>query len=153
MSVTFYLSTADTHDVPSVAVCGASDVVLGPAATWLAGRELYGDHCPDCQTYGPMLDNGRPDVNVSNVNARRLLDLLGYPATADMCGDDDPGEFLGRVLLAQALAGRDEGIPAHRTGPNTEDWGRRPGYTQDRLIALAQLAQDALAIGAVISWA
>ncbi len=152
MSITF--ATTGPRPIPAMhAICGATDAVLGPASTWMEAREKYGAHCPDCDAYGPMLEDPADEgINVSNANGARLLDLLGYGATAELVGDADASDFLGRVLLARALAGPDEGVPAHVMGRGMTECGRRIGYTEERLDQLAALAATAATAGLRIVW-
>lgn len=104
-----------------------------------------------------MQDGGNaPCVNVSNANATTLLDLLGIEHDpCDLFGDLPADGFLGRVLIAQALAGTaadDEGgVPAVRYG-NTIECGRRPGYLAERLAELHEVASWAKAHGGVVAW-
>lgn len=102
-----------------------------------------------------------PSINMSNANARMILDLLGsisvapelsevvdaaadmtFPAR-DLSGATSANDFAGRILIAQALSGNDAGIPAHHHPDNERfiECGRRPGYTEARLSDLAHLAQ------------
>jgi hypothetical protein len=105
---------------------------------------------------------GSPDLNVSNSNALRVLELLGLeqreegedPILAGECGVTD---FLGRVLIALALTPYDEGTPEWATtnpaGSVWVDCGRRAGYLAERLTELANLAAFARAEEAdCITW-
>jgi len=93
-------------------------------------------------------------VNVSNSNAFALLDRLGIDA--DYCGSMAAEDFLGRAMVANV--GRcDEGF-----APTTErgqggatmiDCGVRPGYFDDRMSSLAELASTAAARGFLVAWA
>jgi hypothetical protein len=106
-----------------------------------------------------------PEVNVSNSNARLLLEALGLPFV-DGCGSLGADDFLGRVLTALAVAPQDAGVPAHRLvpgestifGPVVEggatfiDCGRSEGYLQERLLQLEEVATAALLAGREVSW-
>lgn len=96
------------------------------------------------------------EVNVSSSNAVVLCDALGINlAEEGWCGSLPAGDFLGRVLLALAIQPADEGIPAHELPTGGVRWvecGRRPGYIQDRLAQLHELAQWAVAHGAEIDF-
>ena len=69
----------------------------------------------------------------------------------------EAGEFEGRVLLALALAPVDAGMPAYddsRTGgPRWIVAGRRPGYLQEKLAGLAELARWCAERGRRVQWA
>ena len=69
------------------------------------------------------------EVNLSNINASGLLDLLGIQvgeAFEERCaGEISPDDLLGRVLLAQALSPADEGLPSYKlTGTEEEAEGQ-----------------------------
>ncbi len=111
------------------------------------------------------------DVNVSNVNAVRIAESLGFRLDPDHDGDlfgqMDASVFLGHVLMALALAPADEGMPAFELspgdsagilgvvregGPRIVMGARRPGYLQDRLRELHALAGWAVANGEEVQW-
>lgn len=109
------------------------------------------------------------DVNMSNVNAVRVAEALGFRLDPDHDGDlfgaMDPVKFQGHVLMALALAPADEGMPAHELAPGDPGrpawsgqcrWieaGRPQGYLQDRLTELHALADWAVANHARVTWA
>lgn len=120
----------------------------------------------DC-AYQGMLITGieeapAPSINVGDRNGMHLLDLLGIESE----GDDEYGyqpfgsmsgeDFLGRVLLAQAIAPADAGRPAieHRTegGMTVIEGARREGYSEDRLTELRELAEFSIATGRKVQW-
>lgn len=109
-----------------------------------------------------------PTLNVSNSNAFFLMDLLGLEK--DYCGSMSGHDLLGRVLVAQALYGHDEGVPPRQLvpgesfadglfGPVREggatflDMGRSEGYADDRLESLRMIAEDAMKHGKDVCWA
>jgi hypothetical protein len=100
------------------------------------------------------------DVNMANANARVVLDALGFAedvAAGDLCGTVPAQDFLGRVLTGFGLAPTDPGRPVTENtgqhGARFIDCGRAPGYVQDRLVQLQELAEAAVGTpGAVISW-
>lgn len=105
----------------------------------------------------PIQTDPAPDVNVSNHNALHLLDLLGItvedgePPMGSMSAED----FLGRVLLAQAVNPADAGVPATATegaGSTVIHCGRREGYSEARLGDLHALAEFAVSRGRTIQW-
>jgi hypothetical protein len=87
-----------------------------------------------------------PEVNVNDRNARLVLDALGYPVEIDpsRLGECEPSDFLSRVLLAQAIAPADAGVPAHEwpgTGVRWVECGRSEGYLQRTLASLVEVAE------------
>lgn len=122
----------------------------------------------DCLIYGATLDAveavTRPAVNVANGNASVLLAALGLlgddldaEARQDvLCGGSVPAEdFLGRILLALAVAPSDAGVPAHEIpGPGARfvECGRSEGYLQDRLGALRGVADFAITQDTEVVW-
>ena len=97
---------------------------------------------------------GAPELTLANGNAADLLQLLGYP-TGDGCGEADPADFTGRVLVAQALldvATDDTNGRSEVTDGCWTDGGRRPGYLADRLNLLAGIARWAAEHDGVVVW-
>lgn len=92
------------------------------------------------------------DVNMANANAAFVLDSLGLP-TDDLSGGLPADDFLGRVLMALAIAPEDEGRPGYQVAERLFDCGRRPGYLQDQLGALRELAEQCTPLGAEVAWA
>lgn len=90
-------------------------------------------------------------VNMTNANARELLDVLGYTGEALEIGEADPAEFLGRVVLALGLAPTDPGRPEIVEG-RTIHCARPAGYRDQRLRELHDLATAAQAAGEPILW-
>jgi hypothetical protein len=86
-------------------------------------------------------------------NAAAVFDLLGLD-NGDI-GDTPAEDFLGRVLLAQALfavtVDDEHGRPPIRDGRTTEG-GRRPGYYADVLAELHKVATWAVEHDAVVVW-
>lgn len=82
------------------------------------------------------------DVNVSNVNARAVLEVLGFDTSEDLCGSVSGSDFLGRVLTAMALNPVDTGVPALQQG-NVVFCGRPEGYMDDVLARLLPMAEYA----------
>jgi len=101
-----------------------------------------------------------PALNVSNTNAMHLLGLLGLPSEPDECGSlsgsTTAEDFLGRVLLAQAVSPADEGVPVTTQkghgGATMIRMGRRAGYSEGRLTALRELADFAVHRGRDVQW-
>jgi hypothetical protein len=93
-------------------------------------------------------------VNVSNANACAILDRLGFEA--ELWGEVAAEDFLGRAMVANV--GRfDDGIESSsdrgQGGAVMIDCGLRPGYFDDRLSSLAELASAAAARGLLVGWA
>jgi hypothetical protein len=100
---------------------------------------------------------GDLEVNMSNGNAARVFDSLGISLEPDWCGELPASDFLGRVLVAQALSPVDEGMPAyeHLREPgqcHMIEAARRPGYLQERLGQLHELASWAIDHGVEVYW-
>ena len=80
------------------------------------------------------------EVNLSNLNASGLLDLLGIQVGEDFsercCGSMSADDLLGRVLIAQAINPADEGLPVYKmTGAEA---GNHSGLLGGLLGGLAQ---------------
>ena len=80
------------------------------------------------------------EVNLSNLNASGLLDLLGIQVGEDFsercCGSMSADDLLGRVLIAQAIMPADEGLPVYKmTG---SDYSGQSGLLGGLLSGLAQ---------------
>lgn len=95
-------------------------------------------------------------VNVSSANAVVLCGSLGIDLEFEgWCGSLPAQDFLGRVLLALAIEPADEGIPSHELPTGGVRWvecGRRPGYIQERLLQLHELAEWAAENGAEVDF-
>lgn len=91
-----------------------------------------------------------PSVDMANANAAAVLDVLGLPVD-DMAGEEDAEAFLGRVLLALAVAPASAELPTFQEG-NVVFGGRRAGYVQERLAQLRGLAETARALGLRVTW-
>lgn len=171
MSTTFYaeISTIVGHRVH----CNCEDVAgetygdyqdAGDRLVALRESQEHLDGCTDedCLYYGPYIEaleeSPSPSINVSSMNARALLDVLGITREEcpDLVGGEDPEAFLGRVLMAQAVAPADAGIPAtEAAGPGARfiDCGRDEGYIDERLAQLRSLANFCVAEGRDVVWA
>ena len=127
------------------------------------------------------------EFNCSNLNASGLLDLLGIQVGEAFeercCGSMSAEDFLGRVLMAQAIMPADEGLPVYKmtgaeaeghsgllgallggvaqaeaegqAGPTIWSGGRSAGYFDERLAQVRELAEEVKALGDdwVINWA
>lgn len=168
MSVTFTPALQDSDFIGTVAACAAdgTPITTSPLAYEDAALAalVHSDACEDdiCRAYGADLDNAlahtdlEVSINVNNGNARHLLELLGLPFDGNG-GTLDAHDFKGRVLVAMALNPADAGVPAHTAhsdllGMTVIDGGRRPGYTDERLTALLDVAEAAIRQGRTVSW-
>ena len=155
-------ATAEAHHHDTYQA--ASDAFVSLRATAVDGVYPAFPGCPhpdDCRTRTPMLlalrhDPG-PDITVVYSNAVALLVTLGYLSEDDpadeIAGEADPGDFLGRVLIALALAPHDPGTPATDTTPRWRVLGREPGHLQRLLVALEEIARWCRDHGRRIHWA
>jgi hypothetical protein len=136
MAVSRYSSYEDAVDALRVGV------------TPKCGDEFCGAYCASAV---PVLEGEEaPQVNMSNLNAREVLPLLGLDAE-DECGSKDGQDMLGRVLMAQAAGVPDAGRPAVQTG-NMIDCGRAEGYFDDRLVELEAIALFAVKHQLPVTW-
>jgi hypothetical protein len=127
------------------------------------------------------------EFNCSNLNASGLLDLLGIQVGEAFeercCGSMSAEDFLGRVLMAQAIMPADEGLPVYKmtgsdysgqsgllggllsglaqaeaegvSGPTIWSGGRSAGYYDQKLVWARELADEVISLGDdwVINWA
>lgn len=119
------------------------------------------DYCAYGQMFIQALESDpAPTLNVANANARHLLDLLGLVPAADeggcLSGSTSAEDFLGRVLLAQAVNPADAGVPVveevGQGGATMVLMGRRVRYSDERLTTLRQLADFAVDRGRTVQW-
>lgn len=120
-----------------------------------------------------------PDLSLANTNALRVLRALGYapettpadvasaPTGADpdggigdalvmladayQSGSDTAEQFLGHVLMAEALAPADPGMPSTQHG-NVIDCGTEAGYVQHMLPQLREVGEYAARHGFNVAW-
>jgi hypothetical protein len=111
------------------------------------------------------------EVNLANTNAVRLLGVLGLPLDDEegCVGNAPAGDFLGRVLVALAIAPHDEAMPAYQMTPEELSptltmligaggaavWHgpRRDGYLQEKLELLETLARFCVEQDYAVLWA
>lgn len=107
---------------------------------------------------GPYFHQHATDfgVDVNNGNAVLVLERIGRTHPHDFHGGHiDPDELLGLVMVANV--GRDDSGCAGVTdtlpgGAKWTDFGIRPGYFEDVMGRLANLAVEAKRRGAVVGW-
>jgi len=169
MSVTFHIEGNPTGAFD--AHCYETDTTLGPVVGYDAIVALMDAHkaeCEECAAYGiyshAIMDvSDEQDVNVSNMNARVLLNALGRHADGDefdLCGSLSGEDFLGRVLLALATDRDDSGVASAvvggsalgQRGATMIDCGLPAGYFAERFGALHALAQEATRLGRDVVW-
>lgn len=100
-------------------------------------------------------------VNMHNEGAGRVLEVLGFTLDPEegLVGTCEVDDFLGRVLVALAVAHEDEGMPAHDMSPGEPGatmWAaaREPGDLQRRLRDLRDLAESCSDQGVLmVAWA
>ncbi|MFE6274111.1 hypothetical protein ACFVQ9_35580 [Streptomyces goshikiensis] len=165
MSVTFTTAYVPASAFIISCVCPAAKAAAFPYATYAAAQaaypaeplliELPGCEYPGrCRPFILILDpagDDIPEINLSNSNARRILDALGLDSE-NLSGSVTAEDFLGRCLIALALEPADAGIPPVQDG-NAIDCGRPAGYLQTRLTELHTLASWCVAQGRAVSWA
>lgn len=160
MSVTFRVDPGRALGYRATHVCGATGTVVFPAteAGLVAASTGEVPGCVDTRCGGDVFPStvhefDGPQVDVSNSNARVLLDTLGVAAGDELAGAEAGEVFLGRVLLALAVAPADAGVPAHASGAgNVVECGRREGYVQERLLHLHAVAEAAARAGRDVIW-
>lgn len=95
-------------------------------------------------------------INMNNRNAALVSDALGNLFDEfEWFGEMPASDFLGRVVMALAVAPKDEGMPSYEhTGPGARviEGARSPGYLQERLVQLHTLAEWAVANNANVWW-
>ncbi len=165
MSVTFTAAHVAGSAFIISCVCPAAQAAAVPYATYDAAQaaypaepllvELPGCEYPGrCRPFILSLDpagDDIPEINLSNSNARRILDALGLNSD-DLSGSGTAEDFLGRCLIALALEPADAGVPPVQDG-NVIDCGRPAGYLQTRLTELHALAVWCAGQGRAVSWA
>ena len=175
MSVTFSVTMDHNEAIAYNLTCDITGPLNDAPLSWDRAGEVAFAHqvtCQDdiCQHYGPDKDEVRLnqirtdlDVNLANGNARYILDALGVQAS-DLCGTLTAEDFLGRCLLATAIAPVDEGTPSYVAAPAggaplaTQGatmimCGRPEGYLHGTLARLTTLAEYARTQGRTITWA
>jgi hypothetical protein len=167
MSVTFHPSLHNDDLVGFDIVCYDDDVrdshperrrfpdYARAEVAYLAGLDA-GTVDRHCCSLSPVwsIDTDTYAVNLSNANARELLENLGL-AGDDLVGHDDPTDFAGRVLIARALV-CDDGVPASTVvgerGATMHLAGRQPGYWAQVYDRLDRLVLQCERLGRTIVW-
>lgn len=95
------------------------------------------------------------DVNMSNVNAREVMNVLGLE-TLDLVGEEAGARFRERVLIAMATYNETGAIPARveigANGAVIHHGGRQEGYIAEKLVRLLALAEVAEKNDTEVRW-
>ena len=99
-----------------------------------------------------------PEVLLLDSNARLILENLGLDdIDGELFGSCPAQDFLGRVLVALAIAPQDAGRPTtvdrSPAGSRIVNYGRVPGFLQDKLVELQALAEYAIEKKLQVVWA
>lgn len=152
MSVTF--STNPSIEVVGVKInCWNFEEISQPynLNNYAEVAKTHNDNCEECRVYGGSLAEFEKvvnDMNISNTNASYLLDKLGIE---ELFGSMSSEDFLGRILIAEALSPSDEGIPSYKDG-NIVYGGREENYLQNKLARLREMANYAKNNNLEITW-
>lgn len=175
MSVSFANPAAGPIGYQAMFICGGiGDAIWADKAAAEAHLSAHGATCASCAAgavgscpcgcLAGRVSQRWDEVNMSNRNARAVLDLLSAVESRisgeELCGDCPADVFAAAVAAAGDLASAADATLAttvhSRPGAATMvDCGRDADYFTGRLAQLAELAQRATATGpdAVISWA
>jgi hypothetical protein len=92
-------------------------------------------------------------LELDGLNASYILDALGVMDEDEReIGFMPADDFLGRVLLAQAILPHDDGFPAFTEGSETYA-GRPDGFLDEKLTKLREIATEALSADRMVIWA
>jgi hypothetical protein len=143
-------AVSDVH-FPSYDAAYDAFYVTGTVATPVCGDDF-------CAAYTGKIEFAAetPSVNVSNLNAREILSVLGVTQAEDeeyleLCGSMPAEQFAGSVLLGIAVNPTDAGAPVVDEG-NFVECGREAGYIDARLAELREVAEYALARNLQVVW-
>lgn len=102
-----------------------------------------------------VLSISAPELNVSNVNATVLFDVLGFVGAFEdhSAGSLAGTDFMGRVLVAAAVNPVDAGVPVSVSSNNNfVNCGRSKGYVDERLLELENIAVHAIKHNQNVIW-
>ena len=149
MSVTFYPEVEDADIVGWYFTCYEpieKDFVFGDRRDAQAEATKHKTECEMCNGYGVYVmprTNTPEGINMSNVNARHVLSVLGIE-WGDGAGTMPADEFLEHLRFAQVVGSGDEGTVTveyqEDRGARVIECGRPVGYTDYRLEQLFHLA-------------
>jgi hypothetical protein len=165
MTVSFYPAIQDTI---SCITCACGDA--RGTTMYVSEREAYDalyvsgvgvapvcgdDLCGSMKGYNIASLEETPEVNVSNVNAIAIFDILGISvgeSFSERCsGVMNAEAFLGRVLMADAVQPVDAGVPVIAEG-NMVHFGREEGYLNNAVASLREVAEYAQAHNLEVCW-
>jgi hypothetical protein len=158
MSVTFTIEQ-QTSDFVIVCSCGEKELSRrftsyeeSAVAILSTANTCSDEFCAAWPARISAVDEEEFMLNVSGSNACFIFDALGIMDEDDReVGSLPADDFLGRVLMAEAIAPVDEGVPAFTEGVVTYQ-GRPDGYLGAKLTELRQIASEALATDALVIW-
>jgi len=156
MSITFSFASTDDAGVTFHGIDCRHICTRGRHGLPCEEAEMYsGFTCDHIETDRLACGCDQFDVNMANANALMVLERLGLPM--DECGTIDPEDLIGRCLLGNI--GRDDtGVDtfehpsAPGVGPRMVEVGIRPGYFQEQLDRLNDLAVEAAGRGVLVGW-
>lgn len=109
--------------------------------------------------YGAIAPSNPLSLNLSNSNARNILQTLGVD-DSELVGCLEPAKLLpacqNALSTLRSVPALDDGTPNRElsgNGPTIILCGHRPGYFEDRFSRLRELAEAAIANEAVIAYA
>jgi hypothetical protein len=156
MSVSFY-PTMD-NNVAHVVTCSCRSFRTSPFTNRTeaveyrtAVKSTCTDPYCDYLTVEPAV--AEPEVNMSNSNAFDVLVTLGFSADfSESCiGEESADEFLGRILIAEAIAPEYSGLTTMQID-NYIYCGREANYIHNKLNQLKEVVAWAKANQRTISW-
>jgi hypothetical protein len=160
LSITFAVEQkADAYQFQLVCSCGMTTLsrVFDSYQESVTAHPLFPSTCEDefCRAYPARIeaiDGEDMSLNMSNVNAAHVMDALGIMEDdTRICGSMEAEVFLGRVLLAEAIAPADAGMLPFTDGSVTYG-GREEGYLEEKLTVLRQIGSYALSEGLTVVW-
>lgn len=156
MSVSFYPTMDD--NVAHIIRCICGSFKTEPFATRkeaLTYRPAVKSACTDpyCEFLSIEPATSEPEVNLSNANAFDLLITLGFSSDfSESCvGEEDSDSFLGRILVAEAIAPEYSGLTTMQID-NHIYGGRESRYIHNKLAQLKEVVAWAKANQRTICW-
>lgn len=155
MSVSFYPEISDKVEVVISCICGnfVVPVVFSNRAAAFESFNKTSSQCRDpyCDYLQIREFNAEPEVNLSNSNAEELLEYLGIPSDEELVGSMEAEAFLGRVIMASALAPANTGLTTMQI-ENFVYGGRPADYMQRKFEQLEEVARFAISHGRQVVW-